>query len=245
MKKIIYFIIASVLLLCGCNKDKEDAYGTIYGIVTDKTTGEPVIAGSVELMVESSVLTRTITGSDGHKEFRDLKPRHYVVRIISAGYRQQTYNLIVEPGRTTNGDILLERQPTYLSVVTNPVSNITATSAVVIIRYSRAYNFFDPRDGSGSNNATHSHTEERPNGIIISQRDNGSTYPTNGGFYYSTDPDPKRGTRVHVTQGLYDPIYSQTLSGLTANTTYYAQGFVTNLLGTEYGNIVRFTTNSQ
>lgn len=239
--------MVAMLIMSSCAEDKETgaSIGRIYGVVTNKSTGEPVIAGSVELVVfnstdyyDYSVLTRTVTGADGHYEFNDLTPRdNYGVIVVSEGYETQVYKLIVEAGKTTSGDILLAPKavvvvPTYLSVVTQPVSDIKGTSACVIITYTRAYDYVDPRDGQGdgsSNNGSYT-----------------STRPTTGGFYWGTDADPiTKGAKVSVSAMWVNPYtqgYERVLTGLTTNTTYYVQGFATNAIGTEYGTVESFTT---
>ena len=70
MKKSLYFFFG-ILLICGiyqaCVPDVE-LPGSIYGVVADKATGEPIKSAGVEL---SPGGLKTITGSEGQFEFTE------------------------------------------------------------------------------------------------------------------------------------------------------------------------------
>lgn len=65
----------ALVLMCSCDENEEERMGSIYGVVTDKTTIEPMRGTGVELHASAnegygySLLTRTVTYDDGHYEF--------------------------------------------------------------------------------------------------------------------------------------------------------------------------------
>jgi uncharacterized protein (TIGR02145 family) len=64
-------------------------------------------------------------------------------------------------------------------------------------------------------------------------------YYTEQGFVYSTQPSPTLEDNSLVVQGA---IFSALIENLNLRTTYYTRVFLTNALGTWYGNEVEFTT---
>ncbi|GHU71794.1 hypothetical protein FACS189413_13970 [Bacteroidia bacterium] len=71
----------------------------------------------------------------------------------------------------------------------------------------------------------------------------GSATYTKKGFVYSTTANPtlENATKREVA-GTAFGTYLANITGLTANTTYYVRAYITNAQGTEYGNIIDFTT---
>lgn len=117
MKKIIYLFIflSSVILWHACKQEEENLPGTIYGVVTDKATGEPVKSAGVEL---SPVGLKTITGTEGQFEFTELVPGNYTLLVTKTGYADYASNTIeVKPGQTAQSDIQMELLPPALKVV--------------------------------------------------------------------------------------------------------------------------------
>lgn len=116
MKKLIYMGMG--LLLClsatlwyGC-KDKEELPGAIYGVVTDKDTGEPIFA-SVTLQgyyqEEWHDWIRTVSGNDGQYGFDDLKPGTYKLYVTKPGYEDLLSNeIVVQSGQTVRFDMQCE-----------------------------------------------------------------------------------------------------------------------------------------
>ena len=100
------------LLLClsatlwyGC-KDKEELPGAIYGVITDKATGEPIKAAGVELQ---PIGLRTVTGNEGQFEFSDLRPGTYKLYVIKTGYADLLSNeIVVKSGQTVRFDMQCE-----------------------------------------------------------------------------------------------------------------------------------------
>lgn len=106
-------IISTTFLLCSCNKEKSP--GSIYGIVADKATGEPIRAAGVEL---SGIGTTYITGSDGQFSFEDLQPNKYSMHITRLGYSDWTKkDIVVKSNAPTKIDVQLEKLPPALRIV--------------------------------------------------------------------------------------------------------------------------------
>lgn len=71
----------------------------------------------------------------------------------------------------------------------------------------------------------------------------GGTAVTERGVCWSTSTNPAiEGS--HTTDGTGIGSFESSLTGLTANTTYYVRAYATNSAGTEYGNEVTFTTSA-
>ena len=126
MKKLFTIIISSILLLSFAivSCEKEDlGNATIYGIVTDKATGEPIKSAGVELL---PVGLKTITGTDGRFEFANLKAGSYQVYITQAGYVDVvSTNIELTIGQSLKRDVQMELLPPALRVVNDSRQDIT------------------------------------------------------------------------------------------------------------------------
>jgi hypothetical protein len=76
-------------------------------------------------------------------------------------------------------------------------------------------------------------------GIIT---DDGGAAVTARGVCWSISANPTIAS-AHTTDGSGNGTFASTLSGLTANTTYYVRAYATNIQGTCYGNEISFTTS--
>ena len=117
MKKSLYFFFG-ILLICGiyqaCVPDVE-LPGSIYGVVADKATGEPIKSAGVELSPSG---LKTITGSEGQFEFTELDPGKYTLLITKTGYLDGVSSTIeVKAGQQAKGDVQMEQIPPALKVV--------------------------------------------------------------------------------------------------------------------------------
>jgi hypothetical protein len=205
MKKIIYYIIV-VTLLCSCTKKEETEETGIYGVVTDKTSAEPMRSTGVELHVQTnnssfypqySLLTRTVTYDDGHYEFNDLKEGNYKLKVVAEGYKDTEYDVVVETGRIAKGDMQLEKINTYLTVRTLDITDISGNSATL--------------NGSASSSSYSYSIKER-------------------GFVYATHSNPVNGgTKITASSD-----FVATVTNLS-KATYYVCAYAKNSLGTEYG----------
>ncbi|MDR3236053.1 MAG: carboxypeptidase regulatory-like domain-containing protein [Prevotellaceae bacterium] len=112
MKKIIILMMIAAFL-SGCDKEKEETSGGIYGVITDKSIGEPVPTVNVQITPSGK---STVTGSDGGYEFTDLTPDSYTLQINKEGYKPATKDITVTAGKIANGHILIERIPAVVTV---------------------------------------------------------------------------------------------------------------------------------
>lgn len=110
MKKLFYFGMG--LLLClsaaiwtGCKDKEEEQPGAVYGVVTDKETGQPIKSAGVELQ---PIGLRTVTGTDGQYGFTDLAAGTYKLYITRSGYADNLIDkVVVKSGQTTQFDAQL------------------------------------------------------------------------------------------------------------------------------------------
>jgi hypothetical protein len=126
MKKIFY-LVAAAAFLCSCaeeapNENGDEATGSIYGIIADKATSEPVRSAGVQL---NPTGTKTITGSEGQYEFTELKAGDYTINVTKTGYTDLVnYKITVAAGKTNKGDVQLEKLPPSLRVVNDKQQDI-------------------------------------------------------------------------------------------------------------------------
>lgn len=150
MKKIFTIIISSLLLLSfaivSCKKE-DLGTGSVYGIVTDKATGEPIKSAGVELLPNG---LKTITGTDGRFEFANLKAGNYQVYITQAGYVEViSSNIELSQGQSLQRDVQMELLPPALRVVNDSrkdISELDFGSAETDV--ARSFNLFN--DGAES-----------------------------------------------------------------------------------------------
>ncbi len=125
MKKLGLFLLmgACVLFaLIGCGEE-ELLPGSIYGVVTDKATGEPIRSAGVELSPGGA---KTITGSDGSYEFAELEAGKYTLLLTKTGYEPFVSNEIkVEAGKKVKTDIQLTLEPPSLRIVDDNKNDIS------------------------------------------------------------------------------------------------------------------------
>ncbi|MBR5573921.1 MAG: carboxypeptidase regulatory-like domain-containing protein [Paludibacteraceae bacterium] len=114
----IYFLLITLLTFfgltsCSLASFEQSNSGSIYGIVVEANTNEPLSGLSVELYkVEykhNSLLLKTVTSSDGHFEFTDLKSDEYLIKVIANDYDDSSteYYVTVESGRQSRVDMML------------------------------------------------------------------------------------------------------------------------------------------
>lgn len=116
MKKSLYLFFG-ILLICGIYQacTPEELPGSIYGVVADKATGEPIKSAGVELSPSG---LKTITGSEGQFQFDNLAQGSYTLLITKTGYSDYASSTItVQPGQTTKVDVQIEKLPPALKVV--------------------------------------------------------------------------------------------------------------------------------
>ncbi len=118
----IYFFVksAALLIVCcmlfGCKPEEEIKLGSIYGIVTDYTTGEPVGNANVKLRPNGET---TLTGNDGTYEFIDLEAGKYSLLLSKAQYADldDDYIIELEAGKQVKRDVQLRKKVASLKIV--------------------------------------------------------------------------------------------------------------------------------
>lgn len=127
MKKIFLWaatmasMVTASLVWYGCTKDVEETKGSIYGFVTDKATGEAVANANVILLRpnDTTMLTATLTGSDGAYEFTDVSNGKYRIKVTKTGYTDLVDNYVIEvsDGKKARRDVQIEKLPMALRIV--------------------------------------------------------------------------------------------------------------------------------
>ena len=118
-------MVLTGIMLGSCTKSEEgdeDKLGSIYGIVTELGTAEPMKAIGVELYKKDAsslryaLLLKTVTFDDGHFEFKDLNPENYQVKVVADEYEQIEEGFItVEAGRQARIDLQVKNNsPDYI-----------------------------------------------------------------------------------------------------------------------------------
>lgn len=84
MKKFLLIILTLFpLLLSSCASDEPSVFSTIYGVVSDAGTGEPIESATVQLSPGGDT---KLTGSDGYFEFNDITSQQYTLTVQKTGY---------------------------------------------------------------------------------------------------------------------------------------------------------------
>lgn len=120
MKKMyIGIALAAVVALASlvwysCTKE-EELKGTIYGTVTDYSTGSPIGNASVKLRPSGET---TLTGSDGTYEFKDLDAGKYSLLLSKAEYADldDDYIIELEAGKKVKRDVQMRKQIASLQI---------------------------------------------------------------------------------------------------------------------------------
>ena len=106
MKHILFFIsvLCVAFLWQGC--EEKVVLGSIYGEVTDRTTGEPIRNAEVTLSPSNKT---AITGSSGTFEFINLEPGQYSVSVEADGYQYNNKMVTVVAGESATCDFHLDK----------------------------------------------------------------------------------------------------------------------------------------
>lgn len=216
MKKLLTFaIVLSCILLGACTSsddasDAQSKMGSIYGIVTELSTAEPMRAMGVELYKNDKLLLKTVTFDDGHFEFKDLILGDYQVKVVSDEYEQTEKGLVtVEAGRQAKIDLQVRKLTFKKHIVVRTIEPVISGSKVTL---------------------TGEYTHEDGDDYI----------PSEVGFVYDTKGNPKDGgTVIKCKVDNKTKSFSTTVDDFGKG-TYYVQAYAKNRLGTEYGEVRSF-----
>lgn len=106
MKKYFWLcIVALCTLATACSKTEYDNFATLYGVVSDRTTGYPIANATVVLSPGGTTKT---TGSDGRFEFSGLEPQQYTVTVQKSGYQTNRKSIAAVVGEQIEVNIPLD-----------------------------------------------------------------------------------------------------------------------------------------
>ena len=223
---LLILIILSISLFCSC--DKEKSPGSIYGIVTDKATGEPLQTAGVELLGGETVTT----GSDGQFSFENLQPGNYSMHITRLGYSDRTIREItVKSDVPRKTDVQLEKLPPALRIVDDNGNDIECIDFGSITGDdSRLFNIFN--DGNTSLdwqitifsdwlsvNKDHGSLESGSSVGVIAHIDRGNLYE--GENQTSIHITSNNGSRQISAIAYTGEIYTSSVSEVTEHTAVF------------------------
>ena len=116
--KVIKFAVIFVCcIFFGCAPE-EEKLGTIYGTVTDFSSGDPITNVNVRLNPRGET---TLTGSDGTFQFNDLPAGSYSLSLSKNGYvdLDDDYVINIEKGNSVQRAIQMQKQSSSLQIVDN------------------------------------------------------------------------------------------------------------------------------
>jgi hypothetical protein len=108
MKRLAVTLIALLVVVAysSCAKDDQSIYATLYGVVTDSETAEPVSGASVVLSPGGKTKT---TGADGSYEFQDLDAAQYTITVQKSGYSTNRKTVTAVAAEKTEANITLTK----------------------------------------------------------------------------------------------------------------------------------------
>lgn len=120
MKKSVFKYVAlavalsTIIVLYGC-KEEEELQSSIYGMVTDYATGNPI--GNVNVRLRPSGET-TLTGSDGAFEFKNLDPGKYSLLLSKAEYADFDDDsiMVLDAGKSMKRDVQMRKLVSSLRI---------------------------------------------------------------------------------------------------------------------------------
>lgn len=107
MKKILLLCLMALPLLLSCSKEEHDSFGSLYGVVSDVKTGNPLDNVTVTLSPSG---TTKLTGSDGLFEYNELTPQQYTITVQKDGYQTNRKSLSAVVGEKIEANITMTPQ---------------------------------------------------------------------------------------------------------------------------------------
>jgi hypothetical protein len=108
MRRILILSALALLVTCmmnNCTKEY-DSFGTLYGVITDKETGNPISNASLVLSPGGNTKT---TGEDGLFEFSELDPQQYTITVQKTDYQTNRKTIKAMAGEKTEANIPLTK----------------------------------------------------------------------------------------------------------------------------------------
>ncbi|MDE7074255.1 MAG: carboxypeptidase regulatory-like domain-containing protein [Odoribacter sp.] len=107
--------------------------GSVYGMVKDNTTNQPLEGCSVLLLPIGTTVT---TGTDGIFQFKDLEAGNYSIKVSRQDYHSNSKNITIDANQSTSSmDILLTRSTgTLHGVVKNAETFLPLEGSSVTLR---------------------------------------------------------------------------------------------------------------
>ena len=93
-----------LFVLFSCSKEEQDSFGSLYGLVTDNLTGNPL--GNVTVTLSPGGTTK-LTGSDGMFEYSELAPQQYTITVQKSGYHTNRKFASAVAGENTQVNITM------------------------------------------------------------------------------------------------------------------------------------------
>jgi len=127
----------------GGPSNEDMAGGSIFGVITDFATGEPVQNVNVQLRPSGET---TLTGFDGTYEFLDIQDGNYAITVSKAEYTDliDDYIIEVKNGRRVRRDVQIEKLPTSIRITDmngNDISMLDYGSDASMV--SNSFNIFN------------------------------------------------------------------------------------------------------
>lgn len=118
MKRILSLLLVILIYVTIFNSCKPhiEELGSIYGVITDKATGEPVKNVNVQLRPSGET---TLTGNDGRYEFLDLKNGNYSIVVSKMEYTDliDDYVITIDGNKAMRRDVQIEKIPAKLKIL--------------------------------------------------------------------------------------------------------------------------------
>lgn len=107
MKKILFLYLLVLPVFLSCSKEEYDSFGTLYGVVSDVKTGEPLNNVTVTLSPGGSTI---LTGSNGQFEYVSLTPQQYTITVQKANYQTNRKDVTAIVGEKVQINITMTPQ---------------------------------------------------------------------------------------------------------------------------------------
>lgn len=108
MKRLIFLFSIILLSIVSNSCQKEADFATIYGVVSDSKTGEPIKDANVVLTPSGRNYT---TKTDGKFEFDELDPQQYTVTVYKTDYKTEYETIVALADSRIERNIKITKKP--------------------------------------------------------------------------------------------------------------------------------------